>query len=192
MATANLAALNEAIGDSTGSARQAKEALGMFELLDHGPGAALCQGTLAELARRQQDWTEANDRLDLGFATCQGPDGTAARLQLLRTRAQVHLDRGELLAGLEVAGSAYDECSASGLEWLLSDLSVVLARALVMNEEPERALAATETADGKIQDAARMYWRMQAYEMIGDRKAAFEALETAHEAMTRTQPSEPN
>lgn len=114
-----------------------------------------------------------------------GPDGASARLQLRRTEAHLRLDAGLLDQGLAVAMAARAECLEAGLEWLLPDLHVPLARALVLLTDAERAIAVTEDSAGCAQEAELLYWRMRAFQLTGDQAAAFSALEAAHGALLR-------
>lgn len=185
MATANMASLHHALGDDEAAKRLSNEALAIFDSLGHASGAALCHGTLAEIARRDGDSILAHAELAAGLSKASGPEATNARLQLLRTAAHLHLDAGELQAGLRVAREGRAACTASGTEWLLPDLNVPYARALVLNGDPAGALAATEDWRGWAQEADLLYWRMRAQEMLGDYSAAYATLDAAHAAMLR-------
>jgi len=183
MATANLASLRHFLGDDEAADHESTQALGIFESLGHGPGAALCLGTLAEVARRRGDRPAAHELLARGTELASGPDGASARLQLQRTEAHLLLDAGRLGEGLAVAEGARAECVEAGLEWLLPDLNVPLARALVLLSETERAIAITADYTGSAQEAELLYWRMRALQVDGDRASAFAALEAAHAAL---------
>ncbi len=185
LATINLASLHHALGNDDAAERLSREALKIFEELGHQAGAANCHGTLAEVARRRGQPSRAWTALTSGLALTAGPDAINARLQLRRTEAHLHLDAAELTTGLRVAAAAHAECAATGADWLLPDLTVPLARALVLNERAERALEVTRDHRGYAQEAALLYWRMRAYDMLGDHRPAYAALEAAHEAMLR-------
>ncbi|MGI9647372.1 MAG: BTAD domain-containing putative transcriptional regulator [Acidimicrobiia bacterium] len=185
MATANLASLRHFLGDDDAAGRESAEALDIFESLDHGPGAALCLGTLAEIARRRGDGGAARHLLASGLEVAAGPDGTSARLQLQRTEAHLLLDAGRLEEGLEVAQAARADCRQAQLEWLLPDVNVPLARALVLLGEGGPALEVTSDNSGCAQEAELLYWRMRAFELEGDQAAAYAALEAAHRALRR-------
>jgi biotin operon repressor len=185
MATTNLASLHHALGNDEAAERLTTEALAIYRELGHDLGQAVCNGTLAEVARRAGDRAGALAALDAGLARAGGPVGRSARLQLHRTEAHLHLDEGELREGLRVAEEATAECVAAGTDWLLPDLAVPLGRALVLTGQAERALEATESYQGVAQEAALLYWRRKAYELLGDEERAYATLEAAHEAMLR-------
>jgi DNA-binding SARP family transcriptional activator len=186
MATANLASLRHFLGDDEAAAQESAAALEVFESLGHGPGAALCLGTLAEIARRRGDAEAARRWLASGMDLAAGPDGTSARLQLQRTEAHLLLDAGSLQQGLTAAEIAYAECLQAQMEWLLPDLSVPLARALVQSADAERAIEITSSTAGCAQEAELLYWRMRAFQLMGDHAAAYASLEAAHLALRRS------
>jgi DNA-binding SARP family transcriptional activator len=185
LAEANLANLHMHLGDETSAARRAVSALRTFGALGHGPPSATCHGTLAELARRRGDATGALTHVERGLLEAAGASGTAARLQLQRTRAHIHLDTGELTEGLQVATAIRDEAVAAGQHWLLRDLAVPLARAHVLLGDGPSALAATADTDHCVQEADLLYWRMRAFELVADPASAFAALQAAHAALLR-------
>jgi len=185
MATTNLASLHHALGNDEAAERLTTEALAIYRELGHDLGQAVCNGTLAEVARRAGDRAGALAALEAGLALADGPVGRSARLQLHRTEAHLHLDGGELREGLRVAEEATAECVAAGTDWLLPDLAVPLARALVLIGQAERALEVTESYQGVAQEAALLYWRRKAYELLEDEECAYVTGEAAHEAMLR-------
>jgi tetratricopeptide (TPR) repeat protein len=185
MVTANLASLYHALGNDVIAERLNDEALTIFDSLENHAGAALCHGTQAEIARRRGDHAAAWSALNRGLASATDAGAGNARFQLRRTEAHLRLDAGELEEGLRVAGQAYAECADAGAEWLLPDLAVPLARALLLDGQAERVLEVTANHMGSAQEAAVLYWRMQAHEQIGDHAAAHTALEAAHTAMLR-------
>ncbi|RZV46432.1 MAG: DUF1670 domain-containing protein [Acidimicrobiia bacterium] len=185
MATANLASLHHALGNDEAAERLALEALGMYTELGHDLGQAVCHGTLAEVARRAGNREAAQAALDAGLARTDRAAARPARLQLLRTKAHLHLDAEDLTDGLRTAEEATAECVEAGAGWLLPDLAVPLARALVLTGQAERALEATDSYQGVAQEAALLYWRCEALRLMGDEERAYAVLETAHEAMFR-------
>jgi len=185
MAIANLASLHYSIGNDGASSRLSLEALAILDELDHGPLAALCEGTLAELALRRSDWAEARDRIGRGLARAGRPDATAARLQLLRSRARLLLLTDELAAGLALAEETHAACAAASLNWLEPDIRVVVAHARVLNGDADGALSITEQSPNRAFDTERHYWRMRAFQMVGREEEAFAALDLAHRAMMR-------
>jgi tetratricopeptide (TPR) repeat protein len=185
MATANLASLHHAVGHDETAERLSCEALAIFDSLHHGAGAALCHGTLAEIARRRGDGPGAERELALGLSKATGLEATNARLQLLRTQSHLRLDAGDIEDGLRIAEQARRECLAASAGWLVSDLSVPLARALVLYGEPGRALEVTRSAGGVAEEPALLHWRMRALEAVGDHTGAQVTLESAHRAMLR-------
>jgi DNA-binding SARP family transcriptional activator len=185
LAEASLANLHMHLGDDAQATGQACSALETFESLGHGPAAATCRGTLAEVARRRGDGAGALAQLNRGLLEAGGAGGTAARLQLRRTRAHLHLDAGELAQGLRLAESIRDEATAAGQHWLLRDLAVPLARAHVLLGDGLSALATTADTGHCVQEADLLYWRMRAFELVADRESAFRTLQQAHGALLR-------
>jgi len=185
MATANLASLHHALGNDATAEQMNDEALRIFGSLDNHIGAALCYGTRAEIARRRGDHPAAWSALRQGLAMTPDAGARNALFQLRRTEAHLHLDAGELAQGLRVADEAYAECAVAGAEWLLPDLAVPLARALVLDGQAGRALDVTAEHEGSAQEAALRYWRMRAFEQVADHAAALTMLEGAHTAMLR-------
>ncbi len=185
MATTNLASLHHALGDDVTAERLTEEALEIYVELGHELGRALSHGTIAEIARRAGDKDRALASLTSGLDCARSQESWGARLQLRRTEVHLKLDAGDLQEGLRAVEEATAECVEAGAGWLLPDLAVPLARALVLTGESERALEVTGSYHGVAQEAALLYWRTQAYRLLGDEESAYVVLEAAHEAMLR-------
>ncbi|NNC93357.1 MAG: AAA family ATPase [Acidimicrobiia bacterium] len=185
MATANLANLHHALGNNETTDRLNREALTLFEALDNLAGAALCLGTMAEIERRRGNLPAAWSALERGLAASSDSGAGNARFQLRRTEAHLHLDAGDTDEGLRIAEEAHGACATAGADWLLPDLAVPLARALLLDGQAARVLEITADHNDCAQEAALLFTRMQAYELLGQQAAAHEALEAAHGALLR-------